>query len=121
MKDEVEKFDLAAAGLLTKWEAAKEARKKIRELEAFADEVEAEVRRAAGTAQMITIYGTPEYSYAYTRGVAWKEWAKANPITASAYTRQVMVEELDKDALCRDHSSSLDEFRIRPFRAITKR
>lgn len=118
---DLKQVDIAAMGLAEKWKLREEAAQQVSQLQAFIDEVDTEVKKQAGDAEELTLYGRPVFLWHFKESYRYKEFTEVYPVIADAYMVEKTVKELDKAALVRDHKDKLAEFQSREFRRIAEK
>lgn len=73
----------------------------------------AQFRKLMGDATLATIAGEDVFTYDKTAAFKGKEFAEDNPVLAAQYTKPVFKDELDVEALKRDHPALYERYRVR--------
>lgn len=87
----------------------------IAAMEAYRDELVAKIKKRMGSAEEMKIDGVLAFTHAPTKSYAWAKFAAEHGNIADKYKVIVQKEELDKEALLRDHGALLQPFRTRQF------
>ena len=111
---------IALDHLAGKAQAANEARQRAAELIAFANEQDAEIKKAMGDAEEATVFGVPYFTYTKKDAYRFAEFREAHPHVYRQYLVPVTKEELDKDKLLAEQGDLLAEFQTREFRRVSR-
>lgn len=113
---------IALDHLAPKIEAAREARESAKNLIAFAEQIEAEIKAAVGDRNAeVTVFGVPVYTYQDKDAYAWRQFQDKHPHIAERFMVERTEKVLDKDAVKREFPDLLGEFQTREFRAVSRR
>lgn len=107
--------------LAGKIQSAREARQQAAELIAFAEQLEAEIKEAAGDAERIVVFGVPMYTYSWKNAYRLSEFEADHPHIARQYKTTVEKEVLDKDRLIAEQGDLLRQYQSREFRAVNRK
>lgn len=77
--------------------------------------LKAEFQALMGEATLATIAGEEVFTYDKTATFKGKEFAEENPVLAAQYTKPILKDELDVQALKRDHPALYERYRSRSF------
>jgi len=116
--EEVKRIDISDMGLAKKWELREQAAAQVAELQAFINLVDDEVKKLAGDAEEILLFGSPVYTYKPRKAYRFREFTERYPMLANAFMVERTVLQLDKDALIDERAELLEEFRVREFRRV---
>lgn len=87
----------------------------IAAMEAYRDDLVAKIKKRMGKAEEMKIDGVLAFTYAPTKGYAWAKFATEHGDIADRYKVKVIKEELDKEALLKDHGTLLAPFQTKQF------
>lgn len=108
--------------LANKIQAAREARDQAKQLIAFADGIEEEIKAIVGKENAkVTVFGVPMYTYQDKDAYAWRQFQDTHPHIAQQFMIEKTVRELDKDAVKREFGDLLGEFQTREFRTVSQK
>lgn len=74
-----------------------------------------EFQRVMGTNHSATIDGEEVFTYAPINRFAAGDFAKEHPVLAKEFTRPVVTDELDVEALKAAHPALFEQYRVRQF------
>lgn len=104
-----------------KIQAAQQARKEAKELLAFAEGIEAEIKEFIGERNVeATLFGVPVYTFQSKEAWAWRQFIDTHPHVAERFMREVTVMELDKEAVKQQFPDLLRDFQTREFRHVSR-
>jgi predicted phage-related endonuclease len=96
----------------------REIRGKIKELEKQKKKLEADLRRAAGTAHVVTFGEDVVITNRPTDRFRGEDFGKEQPILAKEFTRPVLVDQLDLEALKAAHPAIYEQYQSRTFKIL---
>lgn len=79
------------------------------------DQLKAKFRQRIGNNHQATIYGEVVFTYAPINRFAAGDFAKDHPMLAKEYTRPVVTDELDVEALKAAHPALYAQYQVRQF------
>lgn len=83
------------------------------------DTYKKEFQNLMGDAREATIAGEVVFTYDNTETFRWVQFAEENPVLAKTYTKPVLKDVPDLEALKRDHPALYERYRSRQF--VTKK
>lgn len=117
MTDKNPEVDLSAYE--EKYLLYRQARQHLERYEKLVKEYKAEFQRLMGDATTAIIHGQQVFTYDHTDTFRRTQFVEEHPVLAKEYTRPVYKEELDLEALRRDHPAVYEQYRSRQF--VTKK
>lgn len=83
------------------------------------DNYKKEFQEYMGDAKVATIAGEVVFTYDHTDTFRWNQFEEENPVLAKQYTKPVLKDVPDLEALKRDHPALYERYRSRQF--VTKK
>jgi hypothetical protein len=72
-------------------------------------------KKLMGDATVALIDGEEVFTFDHTKTFRWREFSEENPILAKQYSKPVLVDEPDLEALKKDHPALYERYRSRQF------
>lgn len=104
-----------------KIDALQQARQDLKQLTAFVEQLEQEIRDAMGDAEVATVFGVKMFTYQRKEAYAWRKFQDAYPHIAREYLITREVQDLDKGRIVAEQADVLREFQTREFRQVSRR
>jgi hypothetical protein len=98
--------------------ALRKARAEVKEVAAYIERLELEIKTLLGDAEEGTINGAPVLTYARNEKYAWAQFVTDNPTLAAQFSVTKEVQALDQEGLLAAHGELLKAYQTRSFRVL---